>query len=238
MGWKSLSKFIEERRRSKKGELGGRVLSKKSELDSSLTVVEADLHDDCGGPSAYEDWTAIRYSAQGVSEGMTPILRDEGDSHYKHLRANKSESVYGVDVSDGDAVDLAKLGYVRVYFNSREGYKPPYYFSDPDAIRRAFTLERDFTVTSPSGHDSFIIRMESGEVYSEYYGPNWKNHIWDGYSREWAFFPRMAGADDGAKYILGECVLHRDFLAVDGGLRKYMLAVTQILLDAEMEKIS
>ena len=134
------------------------------------------------------------------------------------------------------AADIAKFGKKALIVTAEKDENVVRSAANIPGVRTA--LATTMNVYEIVGHDSFIIRMESGEVYSEYYGPNWKNHIWDGYSREWAFFPRMAGADDGAKYILGECVLHRDFLAVDGGLRKYMLAVTQILLDAEMEKIS
>lgn len=177
-------------------------MSDKERLELWLAPFPCDRDFKDAGPPLKRLWACICYASPGCGEtpnavfGMTPIkLRKDGEFH--ELGFWDMEKTYGDWVGIRHE-GLGALGYVRIVC-------PPGTLSitlgDKKNFSKAFRLDRDLFWLPPEDRLCFIVRVETGEVYPEYYGANWENY-WRG-SRHIDIFPYYCARTD-KKYMLGE----------------------------------
>ena len=136
-------------------------MPKERHISSYREKIRLSFHP-IGEPNAtFGPYLGIRYEASGpIDAGV--LVRDMVGHCYLW---DDVERIYGEGARDG-GVRLEKLGYVRLV--CKTGKLPR--LDDMSVIGSGFELETDLSVTPPMGRVGFLVRVETGEVYSEYFG--------------------------------------------------------------------
>ncbi len=157
--------------------------------------------------------------------GVTPIMV-ERNLIRRPLLFEDLGSVYGEEAKGCFCCNLSDFGYVRIYRKRGATRRVDLY--DEDAIRRQFRIERDLSYMPPEDCASFLVRIgidakgvEATEVYPEYYGADWKSHIWSGYRNTYPYFCRS-----NKRYLLGDTVYYDYFLYT----ADFVVGVARILM--------
>lgn len=159
--------------------------------------------------------------------GVTPIMVER--NHIKRpLLFEDLDSVYGEGAKGCFCCSLSDFGYVRIYRECDATGRVDLY--DEDTIRNQFRIERDLSYVSPEDCVSFLVRIgvdakgvEAAEVYPEYYGIDWKSHIWSGYRNTYPYFCRS-----NKRYLLGDTVYYDCFLYT----ADFVVGVARILMSS------
>lgn len=182
------------------------------------------------GPKSNKRWAVIAYAcmpanadALGATCGMTPIRTKQFSKYNMPVLFDNLDSIYGDDAYSLSRRCGLQFGYVRVYRASTDTRLAS--LDDLPAIRKQFRLERNLRSLPPEDRDSFIIRVDTMEVYPEYYGAYWKDHCWDSGYRE--IFPHRGPINGVTKrYMLGDSVYYHYDLLDD----QYMIGVAKKLM--------
>ena len=159
--------------------------------------------------------------------GVTPIMVER--NHIKRpLLFEDLDSVYGEGAKGRFCCSLSDFGYVRIYRERGATGRVDLY--DEDTIRNQFRIERDLSYVSPEDCVSFLVRIgvdakgvEATEVYPEYYGIDWKSHIWSGYRNVYLYFCRSS-----KRYMLGDTVYYDYYLYS----ANFVVGVARILMSS------
>ena len=143
--------------------------------------------------------------------GVTPIMVERNFIR-RPLLFEDLDGVYGEGAKGCFCCSLSGLGYVRIY--RKRGATGRVDLCDEDTIRNQFRIERDLSYVPPEDCVSFLVRIgvdakgvEATEVYPEYYGVDWKSHIWSGCRNIFPYFCRSS-----KRYMLGDMVYYDCFL--------------------------
>ena len=182
------------------------------------------------GPESKKKWAVIAYActpanadALGATCGMTPVRTKQFFKYNMPVLFDNLDNVYGDNAYLDSRRCGFRFGYVRVYRVSTDTRVAS--LDDLPAIRKQFRLERNLRSLPPEDRDSFIVRVDTMEVYPEYFGAHWKDHCWDSGYRE--IFPHREPIKSNAKrYMLGDCVKYRYDLLGD----EYVIGVAKKLM--------
>lgn len=157
--------------------------------------------------------------------GVTPIMVERNFIR-RPLLFEDLGSVYGEGTKGCFCCNLSDFGYVRIY--RKRGATGRVDLYDEDTIRNQFRIERDLSYVPPEDCVSFLVRIgvdakgvEATEVYPEYYGVDWKSHIWSGYRNKYPYFCRSS-----KRYMLGETVYY-DYVLYSAD---FVVGVARILM--------
>ena len=122
------------------------------------------------------------YSADGHPDGRT-VLRAANGVPIPADRLNGWQ--------DG-AVDLAKMGFCRLY-------------EDSDG---RLVLDNDLSMTPPKNTNSYLVNLELGVVLSELYGSKWRNNIYNAsYTKCGPIYDQYSDSRTRKRYYVGDLVM-------------------------------